>query len=49
MDAGGSQGWGSALSRKVNLFDRHHKYADVMLIDEVVARLARNPAVKKAS
>ena len=40
----------SALSHKVNLFDLHHKYADVMHIDEVVAQLAaKNPAVKKAS
>jgi len=27
------------LSHKVNLFDLHHKYADVMHIDEVVAHL----------
>jgi nicotinamidase-related amidase len=40
----------SALSHKVNLFDMHHKYADVMHIDEVIAHLcAKNPAVKKAS
>jgi hypothetical protein len=45
----------SALSHKVNLFDLHHKYADVMHIDEVIAQLAtkslaaKNPAVKKAS
>ena len=40
----------SALSHKVNLFDMHHKYADVMHIDEVVAHLAASqPAVKKAS
>jgi len=40
----------SALSHKVNLFDLHHKYADVMHIDEVVAQLAaKGPAVKKAS
>ena len=39
----------SALSHKVNLFDLHHKYADVMHVDEVVAHLAKNPAVKKAS
>ena len=30
----------SDLSHKVNLFDLHHKYADVMKIDEVVAHLA---------
>jgi maleamate amidohydrolase len=43
----------SALSHKVNLFDLHHKYADVMHVDEVTAHLAKypakNPAVKKAS
>jgi hypothetical protein len=27
------------LSHKVNLFDMHHKYADVMHVDEVVAHL----------
>jgi maleamate amidohydrolase len=29
----------SLLSHKVNLFDLHHKYADVMKVDEVVAHL----------
>ena len=29
----------SILSHKVNLFDMHHKYVDVMHIDEVVAHL----------
>ena len=29
----------SILSHKVNLFDMHHKYADVMHVDEVVAHL----------
>jgi maleamate amidohydrolase len=29
----------SALIHKVNLFDLHHKYADVMQLDEVVAHL----------
>ena len=29
----------SMLSHKVNLFDLHHKYADVMHVDEVVAHL----------
>src|SRR3984957_9583464 len=39
-----------ARSHKVNLFDLHHKYADVMHVDEVIAQLAaKNPAVKKAS
>jgi nicotinamidase-related amidase len=32
----------STLSHKVNLFDLHHKYADVMHVDDVVAHLA-NP------
>ena len=39
----------SELSHKVNLFDMHHKYADVMRADEVIAHLAKNPAIKKAS
>jgi len=39
----------SLLSHKVNLFDMHHKYADVMHIDEVVAHLASQTPVKKAS
>jgi maleamate amidohydrolase len=30
----------SPLSHKVNLFDLHHKYADVMHVEEVVAHLA---------
>jgi maleamate amidohydrolase len=38
----------SILSHKVNLFDMHHKYCDVMHVDEVVAHLER-AAVKKAS
>jgi len=29
----------SPLSHKVNLFDMHHKYADVLHVDEVVAHL----------
>lgn len=29
------------LSHKVNLFDLHHKYADVMHVDEVIADLER--------
>jgi hypothetical protein len=41
------------LSHKVNLFDLHHKYTDVIHVDEVVAHLndvaANSPAVKKAS
>jgi maleamate amidohydrolase len=45
----------SPLSHKVNLFDLHHKYADVMHVDEAIAQLgaksvaAKNLAVKKAS
>ncbi len=40
----------STLSHKVNLFDMHHKYVDVMHVDEVIAHLAASsPAVKKAS
>jgi nicotinamidase-related amidase len=38
----------SLLSHKVNLFDLHHKYADVMHVDEVAAHLD-GIAVKKAS
>jgi maleamate amidohydrolase len=29
----------SMLSHKVNLFDLHHKYADVMHVDEVIEHL----------
>src|SRR4029077_12873159 len=29
----------SPLSHKVNLFDLHHKYADVMHVDEVIKHL----------
>ena len=36
------------LSHKVNLFDMHHKYVDVMHVDEVVAHLD-GLAVRKAS
>ncbi len=36
------------LSHKVNLFDLHHKYADVMHVDEVVSHLA-GISVRKAS
>jgi nicotinamidase-related amidase len=35
------------LTHKVNLFDMHHKYADVMYVDEVVAHL--NGLVKTRS
>ena len=37
----------SLLSHKINLFDMHHKYADVMRLDEVVAHL-ETLAVRKA-
>jgi len=36
------------LSHKVNLFDLHHKYADVMHVDEVVAHLNRLVGLRKA-
>src|SRR5207253_4350638 len=38
----------SMLSHKVNLFDMHHKYTDVMRVDEVATHL-NGLAVKKAS
>jgi nicotinamidase-related amidase len=38
----------SLISHKVNLFDLHHKYADVMRVDEVIAHL-NTVAMKKAS
>jgi len=38
----------SLLSHQVNLFDLHHKYTDVMHVEEVVAHLD-SLAVKKAS
>jgi maleamate amidohydrolase len=38
----------SLLSHKVNLFDMHHKYCDVMHVDEVVGHLD-GLAIKKAS
>ena len=41
----------SLTSHKVNLFDMHHKYADVMHIDEIVTHLAttETSAIKRAS
>ena len=36
------------LSHKINLFDMHHKYCDVMHVDQVVGHL-KGLAVKKAS
>lgn len=38
----------SLITHKVNLFDLHHKYADVMHLGEVLAHL-HDTAVKKAS
>jgi len=38
----------SLLTHKINLFDMHHKYCDVMHVDEVVAHLD-GLAVRKAS
>jgi nicotinamidase-related amidase len=34
------------ISHKVNLFDLHHKYADVMKADEIVRNLAARPVVE---
>lgn len=34
----------SELSHKINLFDMHHKYADVMTLDDVAAHLERDRA-----
>ncbi len=39
----------STLSHKVNLFDLHHKYADVMHLDEVLDHLAGLAASKSAA
>ncbi len=36
---GGNRPVRSTISHKVNLFDLHHKYADVMHIEEVLAQL----------
>lgn len=30
------------LTHKINMFDMHHKYADVMKVDEIVEHLGRN-------
>lgn len=38
----------SPISHQINLFDLHHKYADVMHVDEVVAHL-QGMGVRKAS
>lgn len=37
------------LSHKVNLFDMHHKYCDVMHVDEVLADLAKRGDVRAAA
>lgn len=39
----------STLSHKVNLFDLHHKYADVMHVDEVLDHLAGLAETKKVA
>lgn len=38
----------SELSHKVNLFDMHHKYADVMHVDEIVKHLYAMAGIKEA-
>jgi nicotinamidase-related amidase len=38
----------SLISHQINLFDMHHKYVDVLHVDEVIAHL-KGLAVKKAS
>jgi hypothetical protein len=37
------------LSHKVNLFDLHHKYADVMHVEEVVTHLENLARTKTAA
>jgi isochorismate hydrolase len=37
------------LSHKVNLFDLHHKYADVMHVEEIVDHLYDSAGLKEAS
>jgi maleamate amidohydrolase len=37
------------LSHKVNLFDLHHKYADVLHIDEVLTHLERLAVKRKVA
>ena len=36
------------LSHKVNLFDLHHKYADVMHVNDIVAHLYGTAGLKEA-
>jgi len=38
----------SELSHKVNLFDMHHKYADVMHVNEIVQHLYAKAGIKEA-
>ena len=38
----------SELSHKVNLFDMHHKYADVMRVDDIVKHLHGTAGLKEA-
>ncbi len=38
----------SELSHKVNLFDMHHKYADVMRVDDIVKHLHGTAGLKQA-
>jgi maleamate amidohydrolase len=38
----------SPLSHQVNLFDLHHKYADVMHVADVMQHLERMPVLKRA-
>lgn len=37
------------LVHKMNLFDLHHKYADVMKVDDVIAHLGAGSATKVAA
>jgi nicotinamidase-related amidase len=39
----------SMLSHKVNLFDMHHKYADVMHVDDVVGHLQQTTRMRKSA
>lgn len=39
----------SELSHKVNLFDMHHKYADVMVLDDIVEHLRRTYGAAQAA
>jgi len=38
----------SMLSHKVNLFDMHHKYGDVMHVDEIIEHLQTRNTLKEA-